>query len=144
MQLFEPQASVFEQEGRGYIVASFGEESGYVPYTSFMAKESFIKDNKDTIEKFTSAIYKAQQWVQKNDAKAIAKAIQPHFQDTDLTIIEMVVDRYKSQGSYAENPILDEEEWNNLQNIMDTAGELPKHVDHKMLVNTEIAESVMK
>jgi len=144
VQLFEPTASVFEKEGVGHIVASFGTESGKVPYTTFMAKESFMKDNEETVEKFTRAIYKAQQWVQENSTEEIAKVVQPYFEDTELDIIEMVVDRYKSQGSFADNPILDKEEWENLQNIMDEAGELPKRVDHSTLVNTSIAENVMK
>lgn len=143
VQLFEPHATVMEQEGRGHIIASFGEESGRVPYTAFMAKESFLEDNSETIEAFTRAIYKAQQWVEDNSVQDIAAAIQPQFADTDLEIIEKVVDRYKSQGSYATDPILDEEEWNNLQDIMDEAGELPARVDHDTLVNTEFAEKVM-
>src|SRR5690606_15482382 len=61
VQLFEPTASIFEKEGRGYIIASFGEESGKVPYTTFMTKQSFIDKNGDAVEKFTRAIYKAQQ-----------------------------------------------------------------------------------
>jgi NitT/TauT family transport system substrate-binding protein len=52
------------------------------------------------------------------------------------------VDRYKEQGSFATDPILDVDEWNNLQDIMNEAGELPKEVDHATLVNTEIAEKV--
>lgn len=143
VQLFEPQASMFEKEGRGYIVASFGEESGHVPYTTFMAKESYIKENTETVEKFTKAIYKAQKWVEENDPAEVAKVIQPHFQDTDLDIIEMVVERYKKQGSFATDPILDEEEWTNLQDIMDEAGELPERIDHETLVNTEIAEKIL-
>lgn len=144
VQLFEPTASVFEKEGAGYIVASFGTESGKVPYTTFMSKESFMNENPETIEKFTRAIYKAQQWVAESSTKEIAEAVQPYFEDTELDIIEMVIDRYKGQGSFATDPILDEEEWNNLQDIMDTAGELPKRVDHATLVNTKIAEDVMK
>lgn len=144
VQLFEPQASVFEQEGRGHIIASFGEESGHVPYTSFMAKESYMDENKEVIEKFTRAIYKAQQWVEEHSAKEVAEAIQPQFEDTDLELIEMVVERYKGQGSYSTDPILEEDEWNNLQDIMDEAGELPERINHSDLVNTEIAESVMK
>lgn len=143
VQLFEPQASVFEKEGRGYIVASFGEESGKVPYTSYMAKESFIKNNKEVVEKFTRAIYKAQQWVEENSPREIAETIHPHFNDTDIEIVEMVVERYKNQHSFATDPILDEMEWNNLQDIMEEAGELPARVDYTELVNTEIAESVM-
>ena len=43
VQLFEPTASIFEKEGKGHIVASFGTESGHVPYTTFMTKESYMK-----------------------------------------------------------------------------------------------------
>ncbi|MFI8577994.1 ABC transporter substrate-binding protein [Rossellomorea aquimaris] len=140
VQLFEPTASIFEQEGKGHIVASFGTESGHVPYTTFMAKDSYMKENKETVEKFTKALFKAQAWVEENSAADIAKVIEPYFEDTELSLIETVVDRYKSQGSFATDPILDEEEWNNLQNIMDEAGELPQSVDHETLVNTSIAE----
>ena len=144
VQLFEPTASIFEKEGKGHIVASFGKESGHVPYTTFMAKKSYIKEHKDTIEKFTKAIYKAQQWVKDHSAAEIAKAVEPYFPDTDLDIMTTVVERYKNQGSFATDPILDEEEWNNLQNIMKEAGELPQEVAHKTLVNTEIAEKVIE
>jgi NitT/TauT family transport system substrate-binding protein len=144
VQLFEPQASMFEKEGRGYIVASFGTESGHVPYTTFMTKESYLTENEETVEKFTTAIYKAQQWVYENSSAETAKLIENYFEDTDLEIIESSIERYKSQESFAKNPILDQEEWENLQNIMDEAGELPKRVDYNTLVNTEFAEKVMK
>jgi NitT/TauT family transport system substrate-binding protein len=140
VQLFEPQASMFEKEGRGYIVASFGTESGHVPYTTFMTKESYLNENEETIEKFTTAIYKAQQWVNENSSTDIAKLIERYFEDTDLDIIESSIERYKNQGSYATDPILDKEEWANLQNIMEEAGELPKRIDYETLVNTQFAE----
>ncbi|TCN24351.1 ABC transporter substrate-binding protein [Mesobacillus foraminis] len=143
VQLFEPTASIFEKEGRGHIVASFGTESGHVPYTTFMAKQSFIDENQEIIEKFTRAIYKAQQWVYSHSSKEVAEAIQPYFEDTEAKVIEMVIDRYKGQESFAKNPILDEEEWKNLQNIMNEAGELPQEINHDTLVNTKIAEGVM-
>ncbi|MCP1125678.1 ABC transporter substrate-binding protein [Bacillus sp. 3103sda1] len=144
VQLFEPTASIFEKEGKGYIVASFGVESGTVPYTTFMAKESFLKKDKATAEKFTRAIYKAQQWVDTHSPEEIAKAVEPRFKDTSKDIMVKVIDRYKTQHSYATNPLLDEAEWKQLQSIMKEAGELPKEVQHKDLVNTSIAESVIK
>ncbi|UTE75014.1 ABC transporter substrate-binding protein [Rossellomorea marisflavi] len=144
VQLFEPTASIFEKEGKGHIVASFGTESGHVPYTTFMAKESYMNKNDETVDKFTRALYKAQQWVDQASAKEIAEVIAPYFEDTDPAIMETVVDRYKSQGSYATDPILDQEEWENLQNIMDEAGELPERIDHDTLVNTSIAEKASK
>ncbi|KML35172.1 hypothetical protein VL12_01330 [Rossellomorea marisflavi] len=144
VQLFEPTASIFEKEGKGHIVASFGTESGHVPYTTFMAKESYMKKNDETVDKFTRALYKAQQWVDQASAKEIAEVIAPYFEDTDPAIMETVVDRYKSQGSFATDPVLDQEEWENLQNIMDEAGELPERIDHDTLVNTSIAEKASK
>jgi len=139
VQLFEPQASIFEKEGKGHIVASFGTESGHVPYTTFMAKSSYLEEESETVAKFTRAIQKAQTWVEKNSTEEVAKVIQPYFEDTNLDIITMTVERYKNQGSFATDPILDEEEWNNLKNIMNEAGELPADVAYKTLVNKQFA-----
>ncbi|MFT4414904.1 ABC transporter substrate-binding protein [Fredinandcohnia humi] len=143
VQLFEPTASLFEKEGRGYIVASFGEESGKLPYTSFMTKQSILKEDEEAIEKFTRAIYKAQQWVESHSPEEIAESVQEFFPDTPLDLITSSIERYKNQGSYASTPVLSEEAWNNLQDIMDEAGELPKRIDYETLVNTTIAEKVI-
>ena len=144
VQLFEPTASVFEAEGVGHIVASFGTESGHLPYTTFMTKASMIDSDPEMVEKFTRAIKKAQDWVYANSAEDVAKAIQPFFEDTDVELIATVVDRYKQQESFAKDPILDEEEWNNLQDVMEEAGELPKRMDYEELVDTTFAEKVTK
>ncbi|QHA92964.1 ABC transporter substrate-binding protein [Bacillus sp. N1-1] len=144
VQLFEPTASVFEEQGVGYIVASFGKESGKIPYTSYMAKDSYLTKNADVAERFTAALYEAQLWVDTHSSEEIAKSIEPFFQDTDLELITTVVDRYKSQHSFATNPTLDQEEWNNLQNIMDEAGELPKRVDYSKLVDNSYAEEAQQ
>ncbi|NLY79633.1 MAG: ABC transporter substrate-binding protein [Lysinibacillus sp.] len=144
VQLFEPTASVFEKEEIGHVVASFGTESGHVPYTVFMAKESYLKKNPEVAEKFTRAIKKAQDYVYEAPAEEVAKAIQPFFEDTDIELIAQVVERYRQQESYAKDPILDEEEWNNLQDIMDEAGELPMRMDYSKLVDTTFAEKVSK
>ena len=109
-----------------------------------MTKASFIESDAETVEKFTRAIKKAQDWVYANSAEDVAKAIQPFFEDTDVELIATVVDRYKQQESFAKDPILDEEEWNNLQDVMEEAGELPKRVDYNELVDTSFAEKVTK
>lgn len=144
VQLYEPTASIFEKEKKGYIVASFGKESGKVPYTSFMAKQSYLEENKEAVEKFTKAIFKAQRWVEEHEPKEIAEIVAHQFKDTSIEILASSIERYKSQGSYAKTPLLEKEEWNNLQNIMEEAGELPKRIDYDVLVNTSIAEQVIK
>ena len=108
-----------------------------------MAKESYIEENTEVIEKFTRAIYKAQKWVQEQPADVIAKSIEPFFEDTDFDTIVQVVERYRDQGSYAEVPLLQEEDWYLLQEIMEQSGELPMEIPYEELVNTEIPLKIM-
>ncbi|NMM54235.1 ABC transporter substrate-binding protein [Paenibacillus aquistagni] len=140
VQLFEPQASIFEQEGKGYVVASFGVESGKLPYTVYMAKSSYIIKNKDTVQQFTNAIYKAQQWVEQHSAEETAALIMPYFKDADPAIVASAVKRYKEQGSYASDPTLDEQEWNHLLEVLDQAGELKQKVELHSIVDHSFAE----
>jgi NitT/TauT family transport system substrate-binding protein len=144
VQLFEPTASQFEADGVGHVVASFGKESGLVPYTVFMAKQSYIEKKPEVIQKFTHAIYKAQQWVATHSPAETAQVIAPYFDNIKPEILESSVKRYLEQGSYASDPILDEAEWNNLQNIMDEAGELKQRADYAKLVNTTFAKAAME
>ncbi|MEK3723550.1 ABC transporter substrate-binding protein [Paenibacillus sp. FSL H8-0034] len=140
VQLFEPQATMLEKEGKGYVIASFGVESGKLPYTAFMAKQSYINKSKDTIQKFANAIQKAQNWVASASVDDISKAISSYFPDTQSEIIQGVVKRYKDQGSFATDGLIDEQEWNNLQDVMQAAGELKQRADYKTLVNNQFAE----
>lgn len=143
VQLFEPQASLFEQEGIGYVVASFGVESGNVPYTSYLAKETFIEKNEEVIQRFTNAIYKAQKWVYETSSQEVAEAIAPYFEDTDSNILVDSVERYKEQQSFKPNPLLEESHWEQLQNIIEEAGELEKRVPYEELVETKFAKRAM-
>ena len=144
VQLFEPTASMFEEQGVGKIVASFGEELGAIPYTVFMAKESKFKNDKEMIESYTKALYKAQKWVYEQSAEKVAKSISPYFEDTDLKLIETVVERYSSQESFAKDPIIDEKEFDNLLKVMTEAGVLEYDAKYEELVNRSFADKVVK
>jgi len=144
VQLFEPTASIFEKEGKGHVVASFGAESGHLPYTVFMAKKSYINKNKKAVQSFTNAIHKAQLWVEKNNAEAIADVVLPYFDNVDRDILISSIDRYKKQGSFATDPIIDEEEWNNLLDVITSAGELQKRTEHSELVDTSFAKKAIE
>ncbi|RUT48161.1 ABC transporter substrate-binding protein [Paenibacillus anaericanus] len=143
VQLFEPQASIIEAEGKGHVVASFGTESGKLPYTVFMTKQSYIKDNQQVVQKFTNAIHKAQLWVQEHSPEETAKTISPFFKDSDQAILASAVKRYLEQGSYAESPALMDSAWNNLLDIMESAGELKERVPAEKLVDNTFADSAV-
>lgn len=140
VQLFEPQASIFEKEGRGQVVASFGVESGYLPYTVFMAKQSYIGKNKETVQKFTNAIQRAQLWVKAHSAEEIADAVMPYFDKTDRSIVVSAISRYKEQDTYAVNPVIDDKEWNNLLDVIDYAGELKERIPAGTIVDNSFAQ----
>ena len=144
VQLFEPTASIFEREGRGKVVASFGVESGYLPYTVFMSKNSYISKNGETVQKFTNAVQRAQLWVKGHSPEEIAEAIMPYFDKIDKDIVVSSVKRYKEQDTYALNPIVDDKEWNNLLDVMDHAGELKMRVPAEKIVNNSFAEKAQK
>ncbi|MNJ39004.1 ABC transporter substrate-binding protein [Paenibacillus bouchesdurhonensis] len=144
VQLFEPQASIFEREGKGHVIASFGTESGRLPYTVFMTKQSYMNKNDEVVQKFTNAIHKAQSWVQEHSPADTASVISPYFKDTDLDILESSVKRYLEQGSYAESPEIAEEAWNNLLDVMEGAGELKERVSVDKLADNKYAKSAIK
>lgn len=141
---FEPSATSLEKQGAGYVVASLGVESGYVPYTAYCAKKSYIEKNPEIIQKFTNAIYKGQQYVNSHTPKEIAKVIKPQFPETDIDTLASIVKRYADQDTYKEDPIFTEDSFNLLQDILKEAGELSKPVEHSTLVNNAYAEASMK
>lgn len=141
--LFEPTASMLEKEGKGYILASLGKDSGEIPYTAYFAKKSYIEKNKDRVQKFTNAIYKGQLWVDSNTPEEIAKVIKPSFPDTDETILVKVAQRYKEYDAWSKDPVMKKESLDLLQKVMQEAGELKKAADYEKLVNNEFAKKAM-
>jgi len=142
--LFEPTATLVEKEGKGYVVMSVGAESGYIPYTAYSATKSYIEKNPQIIQKFTNAIYKGMLWVESHSAEEVAKSLQQFFPDSDVATLTNVVERYRSIGAWAPNPVLTKEGLDKLQAVMAEAGELEKKVDYEKIVTTKFAEEAMK
>lgn len=141
---FEPSATALEQEGSGYVVASLGVDSGYVPYTSYSAKTSYIAKNQEIIQSFTNALQKGMNYVQTHTPSEIASVISPQFPETDLDTLITIVNRYHQQDTWKENLIFEEESFNLLQDILEDAGELNARVDYNNLVTTTYAKEAAK
>ena len=136
---FEPHATSLEEAGKGYVVASLGEDSGYVPYTAFSAKGSYIEKNPDVIQSFTNALQKGMDYVQAHSPEEIAKVIAPQFAETDVKTITTIVKRYYDQDTWKSDLVFEKESFELLQDILDMAGELSKRAPYDDLVNTEYA-----
>jgi len=137
---FEPHATSLEAKGDGYVVASLGEDSGYVPYTAFSAKKSYLDANPEVIQSFTNALQKGMDYVASHTPEEIAKIIQPQFEETDLETLTTIVTRYHEQDTWKGDLIFEEDAFTLLQNILEEAGELPQRVPYEELVTREFAE----
>ena len=132
--LFEPTASMVEKQGYGYVVASVGELGGIVPYTSFAARNSYLKKNPHLIKKFTDAIQKGLDYVHNHSNLEVAKTILKQFPDSSLNDIESAISRYRDNESWPLTTTFSEDSFNHLQDIMIDYGELDKKVSYKDLI----------
>ncbi len=137
---FEPHATALEKKGEGFVVASLGEDSGYVPYTSFSAKKSYLEKQPEVIQSFTNALQKGMDYVQEHSPEEIAKAIAPQFAETDMDTLVTIVERYYLQDTWKQNLVFEEDAFDLLQNILKDAGVLKERVPYEDLVNREFAE----
>ena len=141
---FEPSATALETEKAGYVVASVGVDSGYVPYTAFSAKESYIKDHPDILQAFTDALQKGMQYVNEHTSEEIAQTIAPQFPDTEEATIAAIVERYQKQDTWKEDVIFSEEAYTLLLDILEESGQLTKRPAYEDLIHTEFAEQAAK
>ncbi len=137
---FEPGATALETEGAGYVVASLGVDSGYVPYTAFSAKSSYMEEHPDIIQQFTNALQKGMDYTLQHSPEEIAEAIAPQFKETDMETLTAIVTRYHEQDTWKENLIFEESSFGLLLDILSDAGELAKRPAYQDLVDTSFAQ----
>lgn len=140
VSLFEPTASEIEEKGYGKIVASVGKIGGEVPYTSFIAKKSYIKDNEKTIEKFTKAIQKGLDYVKSHTDKEVAEAIKDHFPDTNINKLKNIIKKYRNIDAWKDTTYITEKEFDHIEEIIDNAKKLDEKAPYSKLVTTKYSK----
>lgn len=141
---FEPHATSLELKGDGHVVASLGKDSGFVPYTAFSARKSYIDSHPDVIQSFTNALQKGMDYVQSHTPREIAQIIAPQFDGTDQETLTVIVKRYYDQDTWKENLVFEETSFTLLQNILEESGVLEKRVPYEDLVTTVFAEEACR
>ncbi len=140
--MFEPTASEYVAQGKGYIVASVGQESGEVPYTCFIAKQSYIDENPEKIEGFLRAVTKAIKYVNETDSATVAQRLVPYFDGTSVSSLEVSLDSYKAIDAWVTDMAMKESAFTRLQDIIESAGELERRVEFGEIVITDVAHAV--
>ena len=135
VDLFEPTATSVVKNSKACIVESIGKLSGEMPYTAFYARKSFLNKNNETLKDFTNAINKGLEFVKNNDAKTIAKVILPEFPDISLEDLTVIDDNYKKYDSWLSDPFINEQSFNNLQDILEDNKLIDKRMPYSKLIN---------
>lgn len=137
---FEPGASTLELADQGHVVASLGVDSGYVPYTVYMTTSSLIEKNPELIQSFTNAMYKGLIWCQEHTSDEIAEVIHPQFAETDPETLSAIIERYRSQDTWIDHPLMEESSLNLIQDILQLSGTLDQRISYKDVVITNFAQ----
>lgn len=141
---FEPVASTIEKNGKGYVLASVGAESGEVPFTAFMANKSYINKNKDTVKNFLKAIVKAYNFLVSANIDDIVDSLRPSFDGTSDELIKQSIQNYIAIDAWASSPIMTEVAYNNLIKVLKSSGTLTSDVEYSKVVDNSIAIEVLQ
>ena len=114
-------------------------DSGYIPYTAYSARASFLEEHPDTVQKFADALQQGLDYVNSHTPEEIAQVIRPQFKETDLDTITAIVQRYAGQDTWKENLVFEQESFELLLDILESAGELKERAPYEKLVNTDFA-----
>lgn len=142
--MFEPVASEYEAAGKGYVVASVGEESGEVPYTCFMAKSSWLKDHDEEAHGFLRAVTKAVKYLNETSAETAAPYLLPYFESTSAQSLAVSIESYRAIDAWRTELSMTEDSFTRLQDIIDNAGELERRVAFSELIDNSYAVQAYK
>lgn len=132
--LFEPNATSVEKQGLGYVVGYVGSFGGEVPYTAYNSKKSYIEKNKDIIDGFTKAVDKGLKYVKETDSSVVAKDIYEYFPELSLNDLTAIIERYKTNDAWASSSEITKKDFDHLQEIIISAGELDKKAPFEKLI----------
>ena len=141
--MFEPTASEYVAAGKGYIVAAVGQASGEVPFTCFMAMQSYLNKNQSKVEGFLRAVSRAYNYLISATDQEIIDALKPSFSTTTDEIIVSAVRNYIDFDMWKSTPVMNKADFERLQDVMQNAGELQKRINFEDVVNNIYAEKVI-
>ena len=143
MTTFEPTGSTLEKNNQGYIVASVGKEAGEVPFTTFMATDSYLNKNPEIINKFLKAVMKGYNYLVSTDIESAVDALLPSFTDSDRDIIKSSLINYIEIDAWVSTPVMTQNSYDRLIDIMINSGTLPSNVEFTKIVDNSYAQKAI-
>jgi NitT/TauT family transport system substrate-binding protein len=144
LETTQPAVEALVAAGAAHVVASMGEATGSVPFTSYMATPEFLAREGDVARRFTRAVLRTQRWLAGCGAAEIAQAVAAEFPEIDGRLCERAVARFLRQDTWARDPLLRRAGYNALQDILLTGGLIRRPHRYADLVDTVLAVEAME
>jgi NitT/TauT family transport system substrate-binding protein len=130
-------------DGAAHLVASMGEATGPLPFTSYMTTPGFLQREPDVALRFTRATYRTQRWLAGHGPREIAGVIARAFPEIAPELLERSVARFVQQDTWARDPLLRRPGFDYLQEILLNGGFIARPHRYEDLVDTECARRAM-
>lgn len=142
IHLPEPAAEQLLADQSGYLAAALGPENGHIAYSSFAATHRFIEEKAEVVHRFVQGFSRALKWLADTEPTQVGESITSFFPDVSQELIVQAVARYKTQNTWADNPMLAQPEFEGLQEILMAAGLVKEHQPYEKVVTTEFAQAI--
>ena len=140
----QPVVEELVESGAAHVVASMGEATGPVPFTSYMTTPDFLRREPEVVTRFTRALYRTQRWLAAASPSVIAEAIGAQFPEIGAGRRERIVARYRGQDTWARDPLVRREGYEYLQDILLDGGLITRRHRYEELIDTAVATAVMR
>lgn len=144
--LFEPEASLFEKEGTGFMAAAMAEAGGPLPYTVLLAAGTLVDQDPETVQSVVNASYRGLQWIANHDAAETGAVLAAYFPETPADVLVRLVDRYRQGGVWPSVSALAPDQLTRLQEIMAIGGVLGRgvRIDFQQLVDERFLRQTLR
>ena len=113
-----------------------------MPYTSFLAKRSWLNKNETTVKGFLRAMLRAVEYAQTHEADDVASYLFKQFPATSYESITTSIKNYQKIDSWKTDMAMTEASFTRLQDIIESAGELPSRAEFGKLVDNSYVKEV--
>ena len=141
--LFEPTATNLQKEGNGYVLDAVGEFSGYLPYTVFATKQSFLDDKSEQAEAFLKAVYNGYTYIAKHSSLEAAKALAPSFSGMTTEELQIAVEQYLAIDAWCSSPVMTEQSYTKMMEIINSTSDTQYTVNYSQIVDNTIANTIV-
>ena len=139
----QPAVEQLVHEGAGHLAVALGPVNGHIAYSSIAVTQRTLAEKAEVVQQFTQGFYNAQGWLAQSDAETIADAVYSFFSGMDKSVILRAVARYKEQDTWARDPLLREDGYNALQDVLMNAGLITTRQSYERIVRTDFAKRAM-